>query len=68
MMCTSRLFSRLLEQGSDQEVGRWAWMRFKANDDFNYCFVLIVFIDITTNFLINDYSLKMYCAIVDLIC
>ena len=35
MMCTSRLFSRLLEQGSDQEVGRWAWMRFKANDDFN---------------------------------
>ena len=35
MICTPRFHSRYLEQGSDQELGRWMWMRFKGNDNYN---------------------------------
>ena len=35
MMCTPRFHSKYLEQGSDQDLGRWMWMRFKGNDNYN---------------------------------
>jgi len=35
MSCTSRLHSRLLNRGSDEDLGRWAWMQFKGTEKFN---------------------------------
>lgn len=35
MSCTSRLHSRLLNRGSDEDLGRWAWMQFKGTEEFN---------------------------------
>ena len=35
MSCTSCLHSLLLNRGSNEDLGRWAWMRFKGTEEFN---------------------------------
>ena len=41
MMCTPRFHSWYLEQGLDQELGRWTWMRFKGNDYYNLVVIMV---------------------------
>ena len=35
MSCTACLHSLLLNRGSNEDLGRWAWMRFKGTEEFN---------------------------------
>ena len=32
MMSTNKMGSRLTQQGNDEDMGRWAWQRFKCQD------------------------------------